>query len=265
MKTFFVEPFSELSQALLRFSKWYKLAAFMIKRRYYTTGLGPIWVLLTNFLFIVGICFLYAGAFNLRFQEYLAHLGLGYLIWNLISDTFGSGANIFVSEYGIFSQLKVNLLGLVIKGVIARCMIFAYNIPLILMIFYSVGTVNSVVITSVFGLFAIIINSFFASYTLSVLSARFRDIPHIIMTITRFAFFFTPILWEADAVGTGVRSFIVKLNPFYHFIEIVRQPINNQLIPSHSWLFVLACTVLNVLVFCLIYKLAHKNIVLYSA
>ena len=254
-------PFIDIADAILSFGKWYKLAQFTIKRRYYTTGLGPFWALITNAVFIFGISFLYSGAFDLRFQSYLIHLGLGYLIWSVISDTFGSGGNVFLAEYGIYSQLKVNKLGLILKGVLARTIIFMYNLPLLLFILYLINSLSFVMFASIAGFFILLVNSFFVSYSLSVLSARYRDVPHIIGTIIRFAFFFTPILWQTDAVGTGMRLLIVKLNPFYHFIEIVREPLKSQIIPWESWGVVGLCTVINVLLF---YRFAHRNIVIYA-
>jgi lipopolysaccharide transport system permease protein len=54
-------------------------------------------------------------------------------------------------------------------------------------------------------------------------SARFRDVPRIITSLTQIVFLITPILWTPDMLGP--RIYLAYGNPFFHLIEIVRRPL----------------------------------------
>jgi ABC-2 type transport system permease protein/lipopolysaccharide transport system permease protein len=49
----------------------------------------------------------------------------------------------------------------------------------------------------------------------------------IISNVVQLIFYVTPIFWKADSLGN--RQLIALVNPFYHFIEIVREPMLGHL------------------------------------
>jgi lipopolysaccharide transport system permease protein len=62
---------------------------------------------------------------------------------------------------------------------------------------------------------------------------RFRDIPQIVASLTQIVFFLTPILWKPEVLGTKI--WVAKINPIFHFVELVRAPILTGAIPWQSW------------------------------
>ena len=74
------------------------------------------------------------------------------------------------------------------------------------------------------------------------------DLPQVITSLTQLLFFMTPIVWTTDALnsiganGSG-RMLVAKLNPMYHYIEILRAPLIGNTQSWHHWAVVGAFTV----------------------
>jgi ABC-2 type transport system permease protein len=62
-------------------------------------------------------------------------------------------------------------------------------------------------------------------------------------------FFLTPVVWIYDDLlnspnpTTAERARIAEINPFLHFIEIIRRPMLGESLVWHSWVVVLIITV----------------------
>jgi ABC-type polysaccharide/polyol phosphate export permease len=73
------------------------------------------------------------------------------------------------------------------------------------------------------------------------LCARFRDIPQIVHSVMRVAYFITPVMWMPDQLGE--RGNLALCNPFTFFVELIRAPLIGQAPSAHTWGFALAVTV----------------------
>jgi lipopolysaccharide transport system permease protein len=71
---------------------------------------------------------------------------------------------------------------------------------------------------------------------LGIISARFRDMPPIISSVTTIGFFVTPVMWSPDLIGNNeLAHLLLGLNPFYHWLQIVRLPILGQWPTLENW------------------------------
>jgi ABC-2 type transport system permease protein/lipopolysaccharide transport system permease protein len=94
---------------------------------------------------------------------------------------------------------------------------------------------NAATLLALPGLVLIALTGVGIALTLGILSARFRDIPLIITNLVQLVFFTTPILWRADTLPAE-RAWVANLNPFFHLIEVVRQPLLGHTLPLTAWL-----------------------------
>ena len=69
------------------------------------------------------------------------------------------------------------------------------------------------------------------SLILSTATVFFRDIRHLIGVLTSVVFYLTPIIYPIDYIPEPYSN-IIKLNPFYYFIELFRAPIYYGHLPS---------------------------------
>jgi len=57
------------------------------------------------------------------------------------------------------------------------------------------------------------------------LNARFRDTTHLAGVGMQVLFYITPVLWPAEMLRGRRLGWIVDVNPFYHLLEAIRQPL----------------------------------------
>ena len=57
--------------------------------------------------------------------------------------------------------------------------------------------------------------------------ARFRDIQQLVGTLLQISLFLTPIFWSPDQLS-GRTALLAALNPMYHLIAIIREPLLGQ-------------------------------------
>ncbi len=86
------------------------------------------------------------------------------------------------------------------------------------------------------GMTVIAFNAIWLSLFLGMVCARFRDIPQIVTSLVQVAFFLTPVLWKADMLGRNIWA--AEYNPYFHFLEVVRQPLLGASASLQSWIFV---------------------------
>jgi ABC-2 type transport system permease protein len=80
-------------------------------------------------------------------------------------------------------------------------------------------------------------------------SSRFRDLNPIVGSVVQLMFFLTPIVWiyedflHSPNPSIAERARLAELNPFLHFIEMIRRPMLGEPQVWHHWAVVLGITV----------------------
>src|SRR6185437_4751840 len=96
------------------------------------------------------------------------------------------------------------------------------------------------------GITLICINGVSVGLLLGTLGARFRDIPPVVAAIMQMMFLLTPIFWQPEQLPG--RELLVMLNPFYYFIEIIRQPLLGNAPSLTIWMAAIGITLAGLLV-----------------
>ena len=65
---------------------------------------------------------------------------------------------------------------------------------------------------------------------------RFRDLTPAIASGMQILMFVTPVFWPPEMLGSRL-AFIAQLNPFYHLVLILRDPLLGNVPPLASWLW----------------------------
>jgi ABC-2 type transport system permease protein len=98
-----------------------------------------------------------------------------------------------------------------------------------------------------FGL--LVLNGAWIALLLGIVTTRFRDLTPITQSVVQLAFFLTPIVWiyqnflDSPNPAIAERARLAELNPFLHFVEMVRRPMLGQDQQLRYWIVVLAITV----------------------
>jgi ABC-type polysaccharide/polyol phosphate export permease len=227
----------DIVDGLLQWRIWFTLAYQDVKLRYRRSVLGPFWITISMAITTYSMGYLYGHLFHTDLQIYFPFLVSGMLSWGLISAQLSDTTDAFSGMESMIKQIKLPY-SLYIHRVVTRNIItFFHNIIVIvpiIAIFHEYAKINFNTLLLIPGLIVIYYNAITFGLMFAMIGARYRDIAQVIKSMIQVAFFLTPVMWSPDILPAKDK-FIVLLNPFYAFVELVRKPLLGQ-IPGMSTL-----------------------------
>jgi ABC-2 type transport system permease protein len=254
---------------------WSHLGWQDIKQRYRRSVLGPFWITISQGVLALGLGILYSLLFKLDLPTFLPFIATGFIVWGFINGCLTEGMETFIASEGLIKHLPAPLTVYALRTVWRQTLMFAHNlIVYVVIVLIYVGTLShpyaltphgrceenvhaichpglgwySLSAIPAFALLAI--NAGWITLFLGVISTRFRDFPQLIGSIIQLLFYLTPIVWPIDQLYAGGNRDQVEwalqfvyLNPFYHFVQIIRAPLIGQAVSGWSWVVVLGITV----------------------
>ena len=229
---------------------WGHLGWQDIRQRYRRSVLGPIWITISMAVTAVALGILYAGLFGNPLEEQLPYILVGFIVWAFISGCILEGADVFIKNEGLIKHLPAPVSVHVYRLVWRQTLLFAHNLVVyvvMLVIFPHPLHWTSLAAIPAFALLAV--NGAWVALLFGMASARFRDMNPIIASVVQLMFFLTPIVWiyedflNSPNPQIAERARIAEINPFLHFIEIIRRPMLGQDQLWHHWAVVLVITV----------------------
>ncbi|MBK1650252.1 ABC transporter permease [Rhabdochromatium marinum] len=233
---------ADLGAGLRQVELWSTMGMQEIGDRYRRSIIGPFWLSLSLGVMVLGLGLLYAGIFGQSIDDYLPYVAAGFTVWGLISGLVLEGSRSFIDAERLIRQLPGPLSLHIYRVVWTNFIVFAHNIWVFIVVALIFGVQLSWGTLAVIpGLLLLLLNGVWIGLLLGLISARFRDVPQIIASVTQLAFFMTPIIWKPDMLSG--RTFVLGANPFYHLLEIVRGPLLGQAPAPEQWLAVGLITV----------------------
>ncbi|MDX2274525.1 MAG: ABC transporter permease [Hyphomonadaceae bacterium] len=219
---------------------------FTFLLRYRRTALGPIWALIGPIVFVGTLGFLYSHIGNRPPTEFLPHIAVGFVTWNLIQSMITGAGSVFHRGRANILQGQLPLDDLVMLEVMTNVVTFLHQCLVIVGVFIIFGTPFTwYSLLSLVGVALIIINGIWVVRLIGLVSARYRDLAEVLPAVMRVVFLATPIIWMQDrgARGSFISAFLTY-NPFYHFLELVRSPLLGHPIEPITWIVTISITVL---------------------
>ncbi len=222
---------------------WVTIGLYDIRKRYRRSVLGPFWITISIGVLIAALTFLYVPLIGRNVERYTPYVGLGFIAWQLVSMLVSESCNVFIVNRSIIQQLHAPLSIYIYEVIWKNLLIFAHNLLLYVLIVLIFGVwPNWATLLIIPGILLVCLNGVWAGMLLGPLCARFRDIPPVMATIVQMMFLLTPILWRPDQVPG--REFVVVLNPFYYYVELIREPLLGNAPTAFIWAVSLLITAL---------------------
>ena len=231
----------DIVDGLLSVHVWAVLGWQEVRQRYRRSILGPFWITISTALMVVVMGPLYGKLFGQDIGRYFAHLGISYVFWLFLAQTINDSCTAFISSEGYIKQVKLPLTVYVASVIWKNVVFLAHNFVVIVLVMgYVRPQIGISILLVPVALVVMAVNGIMFGVVLAALSARFRDIPMIVLNLVQVAFFMTPVMWQAQMLGR--HQWAVNLNPFYHFLEIARAPLLGLPTNAWSWVAVAALT-----------------------
>jgi ABC-2 type transport system permease protein/lipopolysaccharide transport system permease protein len=223
---------------------WFRLGWNDILQRYRRSVLGPFWLTASTATMVVALGVLYAELFNERIDDFIPFFCVGLLVWNLIASYLTEGGTLFTGSESYIKQIRLPFSMYVYRSSWAKLIIFAHNFIIYIgvLVYFQIwpGVIS---LLAVPGLMLVVLNGTIVSFSIGIVSARFRDIPQLIASIVQILFFLTPVFWKPESLKG--HAYITDFNPFFHLLEIVRAPLLGNMPSTSSYLAVMLLTLIN--------------------
>jgi ABC-type polysaccharide/polyol phosphate export permease len=231
---------ADLDAALKLKNVWWALASEDIADAHRRTMLGPVWPLL-NYLLFVGalVLVLGSGAGSVNFAAYVAS---GMLVWLFINDVMSMSVTLFTREAGFIkgTVLPVSVYVLRQSMVIAIRSFYALlgAIPILL---YNGMEFTPALLSVPLAILLLLLAAPAVAVLFGIGGIYFPDLQFVVVNATRLLMFITPVFWVHHDMG-GMLSLLYYWNPLTHYIEILRTPVVEGVVPVNSWVVTLPLT-----------------------
>ena len=241
----------------------WSLAWHDVVSRYRGSILGPLWITLSMGLMVLGIGFLWGELFRVPVREFIPFVALGIVFFGTVTGTINEGCETFVQAAGMLSQTALPMFTFVWRTVLRNLINLGHHLVIVLAVLAYFGLWRSANYAgAALGLLFLILNVGWISMLVAIASARCRDIPQIVQSVTQAAAIMTPVFWLPDRISAAHRP-ILDLNPFYHLLEAVRAPLLGRDVAPHTYLFLAAMSVVGWAVTFAVFANTRRRIVHY--
>jgi ABC-type polysaccharide/polyol phosphate export permease len=226
----------DLRASLGRLDLAWSLAWHDVGSRYRGSILGPFWITLSMGLMVLGIGVVYANLFGIPLQQFLPLVALGIVFFGTISGTIIEGCDTFVQAAGMLSQTSLPMFTFVWRTIFRNVINLAHHLVIVLAVLAYYGLWRTANLPgAALGLVFLVLNAGWISMLAGIVSARFRDIPQIVVSVMQFAIFVTPVFWPVERLGH--HQWVLDFNPFNHMLQAVRAPLMGAAVAPHTYLY----------------------------
>jgi len=258
---FIVNALADIATALKRYSLVGTLGWQDVRQRYRRSSLGPFWLTISMGVMIGTIGIVFGQIFKSPTDEFLPFLAIGLILWGFISTVITEGCTSFIAADAVIKQLPIPLTVHVFRQLWRNMIILAHNIVIFPLVLIAVGKpLTWDAFLAIPGFLLLLLNLTWISLLLGVLCARYRDIPQIISSLMQVIFYLTPIMWLPSLLPQRAGTYMLTMNPFYHLLEIVRDPLLGHAPDAQNWLASLALAIVGWLVTLMLYGRYRRRI-----
>ncbi|MDX2027159.1 MAG: ABC transporter permease [Alphaproteobacteria bacterium] len=234
----------DVGESLKLWRLWMLMATNDIAQRYRRSLIGPFWLTLSTGIMILALGLVYSYLFKIPVHEYLPYLAAGQVVWTLMSSILLEAGSAFVAAEGYLKQVRIPKLAFILQLVTRNLIILLHNmvIYIIVWLIYQ-PPLGWQTLLFIPGLILILVAGTAAATMLSVICARFRDMPQIVISLLQVVYFLTPVMWRSNQLNEGNHA-IIKYNPFLVFLDIARGPLLGEMPSAETWVIAVGLTVL---------------------
>ena len=171
---------------------------------------------------------------NSRPENFLPFLFIGVFFYNYIISCFQSGASSITGNAGLVNSLSFPRLLMPISVAIRKTINLWPPLIILLVLLPLRGcwpTLNWLLMIPVLAM--MVMFSFGLTMIAARLNAQFRDLNNLIPFISRIGFYLSGVFFKLDAALASFPEqvqFVIRMNPFYDFIQLSR----NLTIPGYT-------------------------------
>lgn len=209
-----------------------------VRQAYRRSAVGPFWITGGMAVQIATMGLVFGLIFKTNTHDYLPFLSVSIIVWGYIANSLTEGCYSFIAGEAIIKQLNIPLGTHVLRVVWKNLIALGHNFVILPFVFIAFWhSVSPVAFLAIPGLILLTINLAWITAIVGIFSARFRDLPPIVVSLVTVAFYLTPIMWYPSLIGDNqLAHMLLGFNPLYHLVQIVRLPLLGDFPTVENWL-----------------------------
>lgn len=165
----------------------------------------------------------------------MVFLSSGLVLWTFLLSSISEGASSLSAAGPLIKQVALHPTVHVYRVVLKNVFILLHNSLVVLpLLLFSPNSLTWGVLAAGPGTLLLIANVLWVSLLTSVVGARYRDLPSIVTAVLTLSFYITPILWMPEQLASSPLEPLVRLNPLFHWLQAIRDPIVGKPVPLDS-------------------------------
>ena len=240
------------------------------KLKYRRSFLGVLWSVLNPLLMMIIMSFVFSYMFKSTVENYPLYLIVGNITFTLMSDATNGGLGSIIGAASLLKKVKVDRWVFPVQKVLSAVVNFAFSLiaVVVVMLWYRVVPTWHLVWMFV-GLFLLMLFCIGISLFIGALAVFFRDMMHLWGVLLTAWTYLTPIFWDLSLLTTNPSVphyviWVVKANPMYNYLDIMRCAIVYQTSPSGTVLLIAAISSLvSIVLGLLVFRRTQHKFILY--
>jgi len=213
-----------------------------VKVRYKQAALGVTWVVLQPVLMMTLFSVVFGRFLNAPSNgvPYPAFVLAALMPWQLFAIALSQSGNSLVTNQQLVTKIHFPRILLPVSAVLAGFVDFAASFVVLMVVLavYGIAPTVHILLLPAFLLLAVIA-ALSVGILLAALNARYRDVQHLLPTLTQFWFFATPIAYASTLVPDRWRP-VLGLNPMASVADGFRWALLDQPLTSAPMIVVSA-------------------------
>lgn len=224
--------------------------------KYRQSRLGMFWAFLPPVLYAFGVGWFFASMQGTSAREFIAHLGIGYVIFRMVTACLNEATTTFAGHASFILDGRVRLTDYVLRVIAKAFFYFILSLPVLAFALYLTPSFSPIgLMVLPLGILVVLLNVAWMGVLVGVIGARLSDVYQLVGSVLMFSFLFTPIIWYAEqAPITSMRGAIARINPLFHLVEIVRAPLLGEPLEKLTFVYLAALLVVGWLLAAFVYR-----------
>ena len=217
----------ELAAAMRAYPTAWHLAWAEMLARYRRSVLGPFWAVLSTLIGAAGLSVVWSVLLRVEFSDFVPSLTIGLVTWQFVSGAVLEGTTVFQRHAGTILSIKVPIFLISLQQLFRSLINLAHSWVVVAIVLAVLpGKLGLVSLLFIPGLVLISLTMLPLIHVMGFLCTRYRDLETLITSVMPILFFLSPVIYQTRQLGDV--AFVMALNPFTHWIHLVRDPLLGQ-------------------------------------
>ncbi|WP_438998606.1 ABC transporter permease [Variovorax beijingensis] len=210
-----------------------------IATRHRRTKLGFLWFLAPTAMFLLVLGNVYSQLMGHAAAQYLPYLGVGYVTWRFMLQVINDAISTFQTHKAFIMDGHTRLTDFVLRSFSKALYQLLFGMIVVAgIMLWSPAMEITRMLTLLVTIPALMINMGWLAVCLALVGARYRESHEIMGTVLIVGFLITPVLWTVERFPPdSTRGMLVRINPAFHLIDLVRAPVLGQMPETASFVY----------------------------